>query len=331
MLKWLFLFLLLCHVAVGTTAATDSLIYVDSVPYKLFFSDEFEGTSLDTTKWLRYYPQRYYDDSAARWLQNDQGPGARLSYDFGQSAPSTNQVLQDSNVIVQEGKCILYTRREAAQWMGHRRSYTSGMLNSREAYLGTGVYEIKCRFAPAFLYSYAFWLYGVEVIEGAPVSSEVDIFEFFHREYNTNTRVLSKYESNLHRWYKGNITSTAHGESKIDTRQWHVYRCVWDDMAVRIYIDDMSLPVFSFWRYYDERGGADITYTTRDYISLELWREHSYFPRAEQYTEIIINAGTSRNKAMKRQGKWTHRKSPSENTMEIDYVRFYKKIETPKY
>ncbi len=328
---WLISLLILCHAAVDTTAATDSLVYVDSVPYKLFFSDEFEGTSLDTTKWLTYFPQRYYDDSAARWLQNDQGSGARLFYDYDQSEPSSNQVLQDSNVVVREGKCILYTREQAAQWMGHERGYTSGMLNTREAYLGGGVYELKCRFAPAYLYSYAFWLYGVEVIEGVPVSSEVDIFEFFHREYNSNTRALSKYECNVHKWRDGKIISTAHDQSQIDSRQWHVYRCVWDDFAVRMYIDDMQHPIYTYWRYYDGRSGADLTYTTRDQVAPTHWREHDYFPHAQQYTEIIINAGTTRNKAMKKQDRWTHRKSPSENAMEIDYVRFYKKVDTSKY
>lgn len=123
--------------------------------------DEFNGTSVDASRWVAYDP----------------ASGMGL---YGDSDPNTLHCLTKKNVVVSGGAAIIKSRKEA---MTCNRSkpvkYTSGFLSSGEAgkyYPLYGRFEVRARIPHGQGIWPAFWL---RHISGANVA-EVDIVEVFH-------------------------------------------------------------------------------------------------------------------------------------------------------
>ena len=70
-------------------------------PWQLVFSDDFEGDSLDRSKWMTWYP--YGENSS------DQCSFCRTHGDEG-------QIYRDENVEVKNGLLRLTARKEAGTW-----------------------------------------------------------------------------------------------------------------------------------------------------------------------------------------------------------------------
>ncbi len=308
----------------GSSGSQDSLIYAHSDTYKLIFEDDFEGAELDTAKWITYIPHIYLDSLTGQWGYDDHEEFSRLFHRYDEPEPKFNGVFVDQNVQVSDGRCKIYTRKEETQWMGYKRGYSTGVLHSTETLFGDGVYILRARMGAAYLFTYAFWLFGVVMEEGVNVSSEVDFFEFFNRR----PRV---FESNLHKWKNFEHVADKHGESRLTDMGWHTYMGVIDDIAVSIYVDDRETPVFVFYKNKDSATDQNITYQNQHQIPRQRWQSHDYAPDSKQRSSVIIGAGTTRNKAMKRQNKWTHRRSPAIDSLEIDYIKYYRQwpLSTP--
>src|SRR4051812_41327999 len=86
--------------------------------WKLVFNDEFDGDSLDRTKWLSYFPYTANGD--------DQCEFCRTHGDEG-------QIYLDSNVEQSNGSLKLIIRRQKATWFTATRNYTAGMIQSTAA------------------------------------------------------------------------------------------------------------------------------------------------------------------------------------------------------
>lgn len=149
----------------GVTTLTDSsasngqAIQFESLAsgWNLFWSDEFSGTSVDTSRWKPYH--------------NDYGSG--------------NNELQchtPNNVSVSGGTAKITTKKEVYSCpTGGTKNYTSAFLGSRETntyYPLYGKYEMRARLPHGQGLWPGFWLRHVN---GAS-SAEVDILELFHSQ-----------------------------------------------------------------------------------------------------------------------------------------------------
>ncbi|MBQ8771014.1 MAG: family 16 glycosylhydrolase [Bacteroides sp.] len=118
--------------------------------YNEEISDEFQGTTIDTTKWFNYNPT---------WIGRQ---------------PS---LFRPENVRVEGGQLILTGKREqVADAPEGYHTFTSAAVQSKKKVL-YGFFEIKCRPMNSALSS-AFWLYVQDSIK----QEEIDIFEICGRQ-----------------------------------------------------------------------------------------------------------------------------------------------------
>ena len=152
---------------------------VDTTPpptgWTLVGGDEFNSTSLDTTKWQAYH--------------NTYGDG---NNEFA--------CLTPSNVTVSSGTLKIRSKQEAVSCPGGKaRNYTSGFIGSREVgkyYTRYARFEIRAKVPHAQGLWPAFWL---RHRNGASVA-EVDVMEYFH------SQVPGKSTGTLHLDGRHNLT-----------------------------------------------------------------------------------------------------------------------------
>ncbi|UYZ62504.1 RICIN domain-containing protein [Hymenobacter weizhouensis] len=181
--------------------------------WRLTFSDEFNGTSLDRSKWTDEYP----------W------GGRTHNYD-GYCAPE--------NVLVQNG--LLRLKAEDKPQGGKR--YTTGMVQNYKAFSQAyGYFEGRFKVAPGQGMSGfwpAFWL--------APSSTkwppEIDIVEFFGHS--------GEPAANLHWPEPSQEDNHDKREIKLNTgidysQDFHVYAVEWDASKIVWYIDGKEMGRFT--------------------------------------------------------------------------------------
>src|ERR1035437_9776703 len=120
----------------------------------LVFDDEFDGDSLDASKWITWFP---YTATG-----ND-------SCEFCRTHGNEGEIYLDSNVVVSNGTLKLIAKRQTTTWYTATRDYTSGMIESREGWM-YGLFETRCKIPYGMGFWPAFWLFGGN-------GTEIDDFE----------------------------------------------------------------------------------------------------------------------------------------------------------
>ena len=140
----------------GTVTPSADPTTADDTPpgYRLFWSDEFTGNTVDLTRWKPYF--------------NNYG-----------EAGNTLQCNDPANATVGNGFLTITARQQSIQCPGDgTKDYTSAFLGSREAghyYPTFAKYEIRAKLPHGQGLWPAFWLRHV----GGAKVNEVDVFEYF--------------------------------------------------------------------------------------------------------------------------------------------------------
>ncbi|SHN30621.1 family 16 glycosylhydrolase [Chitinophaga sp. CF418] len=181
--------------AVGAVAAAKS--------YELVWSDEFDGTTLNTSKW---------------------------GYENGNlGVNNEKQFYQTQNVAVTGGNLVITARKETVQG----QPYTSGRLNSNGKF-STQYGRIEARIKLPGVQGLwpAFWMLGNSISTGAgwPACGEIDIME----QVNTSNTILGTIHwwNTAYTYYSGNTTTTA--------TDFHIYAVEWDASSIRWYVDGLE-------------------------------------------------------------------------------------------
>ena len=175
----------------------------------LIFSDEFEGSALDESKW-RY--QR------GAW-----------------NGSNVQNCYVDENTTVSDGTLKITAKYEP----GHDCfnvpiDFTSGFVQTKDRVFWTyGYFEARVKVPASNSTWPAFWMSPQEEVYGAwPRSGEIDIFEI--RGHN-----MTESSGNAH-W--GNSSGDRRQEKGVfeyeDATQWHVYAVEWTEGELNFYIDD---------------------------------------------------------------------------------------------
>lgn len=171
--------------------------------YNLVWSDEFDGTSLNTNKW---------------------------GYENGNlGVNNEKQFYQTQNVAVTGGNLVITARKETVQG----QPYTSGRLNSNGKF-STKYGRIEARIKLPGVQGLwpAFWMLGNSISTGAgwPACGEIDIME----HVNTGNTVLGTIHwfNTVYSYYGGNTQTTP--------TNYHVYAVDWDASSIRWFVDGVQ-------------------------------------------------------------------------------------------
>lgn len=217
--------------ATGASAAPQS-----GVPngYKLTFSDEFDGTSLDTSKWGYQYgcfdpaqrSQVHYTDSPENVSVHDGYLSLTARYSPTKTKWDGSQVPR----TCKDGSTV------------YDAPFTSGMITTKTkdgtvlyAAPGTGFYaEARIKLPSARSSWAAFW--GTGTKGGWPGNGEIDIFEA--KGYDPSFLM-----SNVHTPRIGNPKKTTqhqgmmHGDTATSQSEWHTYGLLKTADAIEFYFD----------------------------------------------------------------------------------------------
>lgn len=263
--------------------------------YKLVWSDEFNGTTLDTDAW--------------NIEQNGDGGGnAELQYYLADNVSIGKEPTSGES-------CLILTAKK--QSYGGKQ-FTSGRLNTHnKVYLTHGMIESRIKLPKTANGLWpAFWMLGNDYETNPwPRCGEIDILEMGNAD-GIGAGTQDRYFNGACHWgyYKGsaypNYARSSTCSYSLQDGEFHLFTLVWDDDYVAMYVDRDKYPTAE--PYY-KMGVSDYTddWSTGNYF------HHEFF--------IVYDLAVG--------GYFTGILSPSGITaldsgdakMYIDYVRVYKK------
>jgi beta-glucanase (GH16 family) len=253
----------------------------------LVFEDDFNGNSLDETKWYTYFP--YGPDNS------DQCSFCRThSTDDHQEG----QIYLDKNVRVENGICYLDVIKENASWYQFNKKYTSGMLYSKQQFNTYSKYEIRCKAPTGTGYFPAFWAFGW--------NTEIDVFEFFEQN--------DRYVVSVHFWDNGYDTWNQWVQANQNlSLDFHTYSVVYDPFYIHFYLDDVIVATMP--RYYFLSGDP----VSQCLVQPGVYLQHPEYPQYGNPLNVIANVALFNGPAEAEQ--------VTEKSMEIDFIRVYQRID----
>jgi beta-glucanase (GH16 family) len=294
-------FFCLIQVSVTGQKLRKKVVIVDTIkmdrrPFVKVFGDEFDGESLDTSKWYTFYPYGT--------------PTAKDSCSFCRTHV-VNNVYLDENCVVKDGKLHLITKADTMTWFGRKMEHTSGLIYSKQNFNTYGRYEIRCKLPEGNRQSPAFWLFGW--------NAEIDVFEFLCEGPEKVVLSVHNWQSNncknKKKIKKGSPCYTDASGTRdfgIDfSKDFHVFAVEYSEYLIKFFIDDQMVRYIP--KYFDMQRRP----VSEGKIKPGKFFVYDVFPTPGEPLTVIANQGVC----------WPFDKMTSRfpNSMEIDYIRVYQR------
>lgn len=200
------------------TSTTGEAMFVPE-GYELFWSDEFDGPSLNTDWWT-------CEIGGHGWGNNE------LQY----------YTDREENVEVRDGKLVITARKENYQGSNatSARLITLGKVYFKYGYI---VASIKLPKTANGLWP-AFWMMGNDFkSKGWPNCGEIDILEMGHSNgYNNRQETFLNGACHWgepdHRYYAHDINNSY----SVQDGEFHTFTCIWTENKISMYIDLETYP-----------------------------------------------------------------------------------------
>jgi beta-glucanase (GH16 family) len=174
-----------------------------AVAYQLVWSDEFNGTSLNT----------------ANWNIDVGNPGVNSEQEYYQSL----------NVTETGGNLVITARNQSVDG----QPYTSGKIETYGKF-STTYGRIEARIALPMVTGMwpAFWMLGNSINTGTgwPQCGEIDIME----QVNTNNTILGT----MHWYDNGNVQYGSSTSTSNTPEDFHIYAVEWNSQSINWYVDN---------------------------------------------------------------------------------------------
>lgn len=301
-------------------------------PWYLVFEDNFNGTSLDLTKWKIPYQgvlRDFNHKDEKQWYTN---------------SGSTPNIPISNNIEVNNGTLKLIARRETPPITGtwvtdwgisppatktSSFEYSSAEIDSKYKF-GYGKYVIRCKIPKGKGFWPAFWIYGGDHHD------EIDVFEFWNEhncallggEYKPE-RLSKNPHFNMHHDYNQDndvevCPSDLHGcfgvgiDNATDFSEgFHTFTMIWDYYKIEWYIDGLLIRRSS--KFYTQSGGE---LGCNSVSAMSALQKQKAYP-TQEYQNIIANLAIQSSGD---NNSLTDNTTPFPSQMEIDYIKYYKRI-----
>jgi len=197
----------------------------NSNSWVLFFEDDFNGTSLDFSKWEVPYQgviRDFNHQNEKQWYANTgDSPSRPLSNNIEVSNGTLKLIAKKETTAISGN----YTNWSSNPPVNYNSTfeYTSAEIDSKESF-GFGKYEIRCKIPSGKGFWPAFWMYG----EGAGGrNNEIDVFEF----WKNNT---SDHNMTVH--YDGSMCQSDYNGPDYSL-DFHTFSVIWDNYKIEWYVD----------------------------------------------------------------------------------------------
>ncbi len=273
-------------------------------PWVLVFEDNFNGDSLDLSKWI-----------PALGVPRDLNFETQKAWHKPENVVLSNGLLKIISKRETLNNMLVVTGWDPYTFKYENFNYTSGELYTKFKF-GYGKFEAKVKIPKGKGFFPAFWTFG-----GDPVYNEIDIFEF------RNEKTLGLYDASLlskvhkmtiHYDYDadGERSSCNTNYTGVDFSQdFHIFTLIWDRDKIEWYVDGILKRRDS--RYYTmlgEEPGCTI-YAWTQYVKKLIYPQD---PMVIIFNTAIQNGDDSPNAS-----------TPFPSQMEVDWVRYYKRISNP--
>jgi beta-glucanase (GH16 family) len=198
-------------------------IDVGGQTWQCSFDDEFDGSSLDTSKWV---------------VQQTADGGYHSGLECFEDSPN--------NVSVAGGTLNLTVQQAGSSFLcpgvpPYETQYTSGMVSTYQHFTqADGLFEVRAKISGATTQGLqsSFWLYPAQSTYGAwPASGEIDIAELFS-EYPTLAIPFVHYNNSA------NDTGATNDHCVIgDPSQFHTYAVQWTPQSLTFLYDGQACVV----------------------------------------------------------------------------------------
>lgn len=206
----------------GDSATTTDLSQVDtskpSSGWNLVWSDEFNGTSVDSSKW--------------NFEVNCSGGGNNEKQCY---------TADKANAVVADGMLTIVAKPAAA---GAEKPYTSARITTRKkADFKYGRFEMRAKLPSGQGAWPAFWMMPTDAVYGDwPRSGEIDIMEAVNLKVkDAQGNVESNVHGTLHYgkpWPNNSSTGKNYTMAKNPADDFHTYAVEWQQGEIRWYVDD---------------------------------------------------------------------------------------------
>ncbi len=206
--------------------------------YTLEFNDEFEGSSLNTDKWIPYYLPHWSsrERTAAKYTLEESALVLQIAADHQPWCPEF-----DGNVKCSALQTGLYAGPIGSS-LGQLHFNAASVVREAQPTQRTytpqyGYFEMRMKTVRAAENMVALWMIGFE--ETPEESGEILIFEVFGDQMTEST---SEVRYGIHPWGDATLTDELHRHDlPMDATRFHIYAAEWTPTHIDFYVDNIKL------------------------------------------------------------------------------------------
>jgi beta-glucanase (GH16 family) len=272
----------------------------ESGDWVLVFDDEFNNNQIDRSKWYT---------AGGGWAREH---GDELQY------------YKDENIVMDNGMVKLTAKSEPGdydvyRWDANGNSYitqkhfdyTSGYLETKMKF-EYGFFEIRCKIPNGKGFWPAFWLYGVDDIEGT--GPEIDIFEFGGDKPKDHAMNLWVYKPDGNR----SACQTSRDYGVDFSADFHTFSLEWDEFKMVYKVDGDIKRIDYEALDMKSVGLIDCQHHTDGYYTI-----NPFYPNPNKPSSVILNLAVSCKGCAF--GGPPNASTVFPSALEVDYIRIYKR------
>ena len=190
--------------------------------YQLVWSDEFEGTEIDKSKW-----------------SYDLGDGCHISEDLCGWGNNELEYYTDrtENAYINDGKLVIEARKEIPFFMGQYQYTSARMLTKNKGDWTYGRVDVRAKMPIGRGLWPAIWMLPTENKYGGwPKSGEIDIMEYLGHEPH---RVFGTIHYGHDFWRFNSQGLDLEGETFAD--DFHVFTVLWNENCIQFQMDGINI------------------------------------------------------------------------------------------